>query len=91
MSMDIFRDDALAEKSILVTGGGGGLGLEIGKALATKGRKVHICGRRPQVLEEAAKTISEGAAVPASHYVSRRSRCRPGQFHDGPDLGGGRR
>ncbi len=69
MSMDIFRDDALAEKSILVTGGGGGLGLEIGKALATKGAKVHICGRRPQVLEEAANTISEGAAVPASHHV----------------------
>ena len=47
MSQDIFRDDALAGKSVLVTGGGGGLGLEISKALAAKGAKVHICGRRP--------------------------------------------
>ncbi len=69
MSMDIFRDDALAGKSVLVTGGGGGLGLEIGKALAAKGAKIHICGRRPQVLEEAAKTISEGAAFPAFHHI----------------------
>ena len=58
MSMDIFRDDALKGKSILVTGGGGGLGKEIGKALAAKGAKVHICGRRPQVLEDAAAEIS---------------------------------
>jgi NAD(P)-dependent dehydrogenase (short-subunit alcohol dehydrogenase family) len=69
MSIDIFRDDALAGKSILVTGGGGGLGLEIGKALATKGAKVHICGRRPQTLEEAVEKISAGAAVPASFHV----------------------
>ena len=69
MSMDIFREDALAGKSILVTGGGSGLGLEISKALAAKGSKVHICGRRPQLLEEAAAKISESGAVPASHHV----------------------
>ena len=63
MSIDIFREDALTGKSILVTGGGGGLGLEISKALAMKGAKVHICGRRPQVLEDAARTISNGAAT----------------------------
>ncbi len=39
MSMDIFREGALEGKSILVTGGGGGLGLEIGKALAAKARQ----------------------------------------------------
>jgi NAD(P)-dependent dehydrogenase (short-subunit alcohol dehydrogenase family) len=69
MSIDIFRDGALMEKSILVTGGGGGLGKEIGKALAAKGAKVHICGRRPQALEEAAEEISAGAAKRASHHV----------------------
>jgi len=36
MSMDIFRDGALSGKSILVTGGGGGLGKEIATALAAK-------------------------------------------------------
>ncbi|MGA8583754.1 MAG: SDR family oxidoreductase [Roseiarcus sp.] len=65
----MFREDALAGKSILVTGGGSGLGLEISKALAAKGSKVHICGRRPQLLEEAAAKISESGAVPASHHV----------------------
>jgi NAD(P)-dependent dehydrogenase (short-subunit alcohol dehydrogenase family) len=69
MSIDIFRDGALAGQSILVTGGGGGLGLEISKALAKKGARVHICGRRPQVLEAAAKQIAEGASEAVSHHV----------------------
>lgn len=59
--MDIFRSDVLAGKSILVTGGGSGLGLEISKALAAKGATVHICGRRASVLEAAAAAIGEGA------------------------------
>ena len=69
MSIDIFRADALADKSILITGGGGGLGKEIGKALAAKGAKVHICGRRPQALEQAAEEISRGRAKTVSHHV----------------------
>jgi NAD(P)-dependent dehydrogenase (short-subunit alcohol dehydrogenase family) len=69
MSSDIFREDALKEKSILVTGGGGGLGKEIGKALAAKGAKVHICGRRLQALEQSAEEISRGAAKPASYHI----------------------
>src|SRR3546814_19549388 len=60
--MDIFRSDVLAGKSILVTGGGSGLGLEISKALVAKGATVHICGRRANVLEAAAAEI--GASDP---------------------------
>ena len=69
MSADVFRDDALRDKSILVTGGGSGLGKEIGKALAAKGAKVYICGRRPQVLEEAVAEISKAGPKPASYRV----------------------
>ncbi|MCB2049865.1 MAG: SDR family oxidoreductase [Novosphingobium sp.] len=55
----IFRDDALANKVILITGGGGGLGKEIATAMSALGAKVHICGRRLGMLEEAANAISE--------------------------------
>lgn len=56
--MDIFRSDVLAGKSILITGGGSGLGLEIAKALHGKGATVHICGRRASALEAAAVEIA---------------------------------
>jgi NAD(P)-dependent dehydrogenase (short-subunit alcohol dehydrogenase family) len=69
MSIDIFRDGVLADKSILVTGGGSGLGKEISKTLAAKGAKVHICGRRQNVLDEAVTEISKGAAHPVSRHV----------------------
>lgn len=61
MSIDIFKDDVLAGKSVLVTGGGSGLGKEISKALAAKGAMVHICGRRTNVLEAAVAEIGHGA------------------------------
>jgi NAD(P)-dependent dehydrogenase (short-subunit alcohol dehydrogenase family) len=65
MTQDVFRPDLLAGKSVLVTGGGSGLGLEISKALAAKRAVVHICGRREAVLRAAAAEIATagGGAV----------------------------
>jgi NAD(P)-dependent dehydrogenase (short-subunit alcohol dehydrogenase family) len=69
MSMDIFRSDALAGKSILVTGGGSGLGKEISKALAAKGAQMHICGRRAGVLDEAVVEIAACGSAPVRSHV----------------------
>jgi NAD(P)-dependent dehydrogenase (short-subunit alcohol dehydrogenase family) len=63
MTVDVFRPEVLAGKSILVTGGGSGLGKEISKALIAKGATVHICGRRAEVLAEAVAEI--GGAIHA--------------------------
>ena len=57
-----FRDDTLAGKRILVTGGGTGLGKELAKAFASQGASVHICGRREAVLQEAVAEIKGVAA-----------------------------
>ncbi|WP_068076256.1 SDR family oxidoreductase [Novosphingobium lentum] len=56
---DLFRDDALDGKVVLVTGGGGGLGKEIAHALAGRKARVHICGRRLALLEETAAEIAK--------------------------------
>ena len=56
--MQIFKDDVLAGKSVLVTGGGGGLGKEIALALSEKKAVVHICGRRQNLLDDTAAEIS---------------------------------
>lgn len=53
-----YRPDLLAGQRILVTGGGTGLGREISAGFAAHGAHVFICGRREQVLAEAAAAIS---------------------------------
>jgi NAD(P)-dependent dehydrogenase (short-subunit alcohol dehydrogenase family) len=93
MSMDIFRTDALAGKSILVTGGGSGLGKEISKALAAKGAAVHICGRRAAVLEDAAKDIAASGGAPVRGHVcdirdaDQVERMMDAVWRDGPLTG----
>jgi NAD(P)-dependent dehydrogenase (short-subunit alcohol dehydrogenase family) len=66
---DVLRSDALAGKTILVTGGGSGLGMEIAKALIAKGAAVHICGRRANVLDAAKLAIGTGHAGPAQTHI----------------------
>jgi NAD(P)-dependent dehydrogenase (short-subunit alcohol dehydrogenase family) len=56
------RDDVLRGKRILITGGGTGLGKELARAFSAHGAAVHICGRRPAVLESAVAELSATAA-----------------------------
>ncbi|WMN01745.1 SDR family oxidoreductase [Rhodococcus erythropolis] len=54
----LFSPNALAGKRILITGGGTGLGRGVARHLVANGAEVHLWGRRPAVLEEAAAEAS---------------------------------
>ena len=58
----------LKNAKVLVTGGSGGIGLEVAKQLIAQGAQVAICGRNRQKLEQAAQAIG---AVPVLADVSK--------------------
>lgn len=53
----MFRDDLLRDRTVLVTGGGSGLGLSMAKAFAGLGARVAITGRSEERLAAAAGEI----------------------------------
>src|SRR5579871_2506880 len=60
-----YRDDAMAGKVCLVSGGGSGMGRAIAYVLTRLGAKVVICGRQESRLKETADGIQQhlGASV----------------------------
>src|SRR5215472_194783 len=56
----MFRSDLLANKRVLITGGGTGLGKGMARRFLELGAEVYICGRREEVLK---KTTAELAAT----------------------------
>ena len=55
----MLRDDALKGKTIIVTGGGTGLGKSISRYLLQLGANVTICSRRQNVIDESAKELMD--------------------------------
>ena len=53
----MFDKNVLKGKRILVTGGGSGLGKEMTRHFVKHGAEVYICGRRENVLKDAADEI----------------------------------
>src|SRR5215831_2907559 len=53
----VFQNNLLAGKRILITGGATGLGKSMGKRFVELGATLYICGRREDVLKQAAEEL----------------------------------
>src|SRR6202045_2183028 len=70
----MFSEKLLADRRILVTGGGTGLGKSMAARFLERGAEVHICGRRKGVCDETATELMDlyGGRV-TSHGVDIRN------------------
>ena len=70
----MFKENLLAGRNILVTGGGTGLGKSMAARFLQLGAEVHICGRRKIVCDETATELMDlhGGRV-TSHGVDIRN------------------
>jgi NAD(P)-dependent dehydrogenase (short-subunit alcohol dehydrogenase family) len=57
----MFTNDTLADKRILITGGGSGLGFAMAQTFVALGAQVAICGRNEDKLKQAVATLGERA------------------------------
>ncbi len=66
----MFKEDTLSGKTILITGGGSGLGLAMAKGFARTGANIAICGRTEAKLQKAIEEIKkEREGTEARYYI----------------------
>ena len=68
----MFDSNLLREKTVLVTGGGSGLGLSMARCFAELGARVAITGRTAERLEEAASSIDPSGERVLTHAADVR-------------------
>lgn len=68
----MFTSDTLSGQTILITGGGSGLGLAMAKKFASLGSNIAICGRTEDKLQKAVEEISAAGqnAVDVEYYMA---------------------
>ncbi|KAK0446567.1 short-chain dehydrogenase [Desarmillaria tabescens] len=83
MDLNMATVMSLSGRVGLVTGGGTGIGFIIAKAFAANGAKVYITGRRLNVLEEAAASVTgiPGSLVPLQMDVTDEESIKAGAKH----------
>ena len=65
----MFKNDLLAGKRVLITGGATGLGKSMGKRFLELGASLYICGRREAVLKEGADELRQAVDSAADAEV----------------------
>ncbi|GBD92728.1 putative 2,4-dienoyl-CoA reductase [bacterium BMS3Abin05] len=78
----MFTKDTLKEKSILITGGGSGLGFSMAERFAELGANVAICGRTEEKLVNAAEKLNRFGTKIITHVVDVRDYDRVGKMID---------
>ena len=64
----MFQNNLLSGKRILITGGASGLGKSMGKRFLELGASLYICGRREQVLADAAAELHQTTGGPVKTF-----------------------
>ena len=78
----MFNKDTLKNETILITGGGSGLGLSMAKKFAELGANIAICGRTEKKLMDASEILKEHGTEVRFYTCDVRDYERAGEMFD---------